>query len=373
MRYAALMSTCAALILVGCNDTYHINAQVGSTPVLLTSADLGVITDRPVPSDPTNSNRRAVCVGPSPDVAKALSTASDISAKANVPSGAGGQASLSTQSAEQLAELSGRIPGVVALRDGTFQLCEGWSNGALGDSGYALSLSRYGELLVTLILGDAVSAATRNAPAKLTPVLLANNGSNNMGTGTDNTGTSNTKQSSTGTAATPATTQVGRASRARPIQLASLTMQPMLAAASEPAATSPSANNAATTQPTSTNQAAKHTNNSSTGQSTTSPSSTPSATAGNSDAGAVAAAQALEQMQRNYLTLGVAAPLVVACISSGDTTAPNYRPNENTVLTPQLCQTFLASYAQQLPAMLSKATTGASTPVASTTTATTPH
>jgi hypothetical protein len=341
MRYAALIPGCAALVLAACTDTYHVNTQIGATPALLTTADLRVVTDRPVPNDPINLNRRAVCTEPPPDVAKALSTALSLSAKANVPSGAGGQGSLDSQTVEQAMELAGRVPGVIALRDGTYRLCEAWSNGAVGDSAYALALARYGEVLVTLMLGDDMTAATRSPPGKLTGQLSLTQNNNGGGSNTANTGATQpakTPAAPTGASA-PVVGQIGTAAKAAPVQLASLDWPLQMATAATPVAP--------VTPATPPKKAAV---------TPAAPAPAPAGTDGNSsasDAGVVATAQALGQMQLNYMTLSAAGPLIVACIASGDQTTPIHP--DNTVLTKEICQTLLSNYAGGIQDLLANA------------------
>ena len=348
MRYAALLPGCTALILAGCTDTYHVNTQVGATPALLTTADPRLITDRPVPRDPTNPNRRAVCTEPSPDVEKALSTALSLSAKANVPSGAGGQGSLDSQTVEQAMELAGRVPGVIALRDGTYRLCEAWSNGAVGDSAYALALARYGELLVTLMLGDDMTAATRSAPGKLTGQLSLTQNNSGGGSNTTNTGATQPAKTPT-TPVTPPAAVVGQSGtppNATRVQLASLDW-PLLATADTPVAPATPATPAKPATPATPAKQAAVT------PSAPAPTSGGTGNSSASDAGVVATAQALGQMQLNYMTLSAAGPLIVACIAAGDQTTPNHL--DNTVLTTDICQTILNKYADGMQNLLSNA------------------
>ncbi|MGI4944028.1 MAG: hypothetical protein ACRYHQ_26305 [Janthinobacterium lividum] len=67
-----------------------------------------------------------------------------------------------TASAEAAAELAGRSTALLGLRDGLYRTCEAYANGALGDLAYALVLSRYGQLMATLFLGqDMLEAGVR--------------------------------------------------------------------------------------------------------------------------------------------------------------------------------------------------------------------
>lgn len=160
---AILAVIAAGCIAVGCTDTVLRDATIGNTRALVTTADLRIITERP--------NRLGgptlICAEPSPDVAKALSTASQLAASVRTPSSVSGNGSIGAATAEQLAELAGRVPGLLALRDGLYRVCEAFANGALGSDGYAVVLSRYGDLLTTLLLADAAAGADKRTLAVL--------------------------------------------------------------------------------------------------------------------------------------------------------------------------------------------------------------
>jgi len=170
----------AVLALAGCSvledesergythDTLATNAA-------FTTADLRVITERQHPV----THQTVVCTEPSPDVAKAVSAAFAATAQASGGTGSGsGSGSLSGSTAEAVAELAGRSTALLGLRDGLFQACQAYANGAIGADAYALIISRYGQLMTTLFLAqDIASAATAttkalaqvNAPASTAP------------------------------------------------------------------------------------------------------------------------------------------------------------------------------------------------------------
>src|SRR5512142_227712 len=102
--YAPLM-----LLLVGCSvlendvDRGHSQANSWDTPVIYTTADIRIITQRQHPVWHT----QVVCAEPSPDVAKALSTAFQLIAQGGnsaTSAGVGGGGG----SAEAVMELAGR-------------------------------------------------------------------------------------------------------------------------------------------------------------------------------------------------------------------------------------------------------------------------
>ena len=138
------------------------------TTVTFTTADVRVITQR----NRKNSPNPIVCTEPSPDVAKALSAAAQLSGSvANKGSVAAGGAS-----AEAVAALAGRSTALLGLRDGLYRACEAYANGAIGADAYALVLSRYGQLMTTLFLGqDVTGAAGTNAgPSVQSPTVMVN-------------------------------------------------------------------------------------------------------------------------------------------------------------------------------------------------------
>ena len=146
----------AALVLASCSfledDVERGFAQSGSlTPATFTTADVRMITQRA-------RNGQIICTEPSPDVAKALSTAAQLTGSggngtATGSFGAGGA------SAEAALALAGRSTALLGLRDGLFRACEAYANGVIGADAYALVLSRYGQLMTTLFLGQDVTGA----------------------------------------------------------------------------------------------------------------------------------------------------------------------------------------------------------------------
>lgn len=125
---------------------------------MLTEADTRMISLRPNPKG--GSNPKILCAEPSPDVAKALSLAMQAETKVATPGGTSVGVGAGYASSEALMTLAGRTTTVVALRDGLYRACEAYANGIIGRSAYAMILSQYGDLLVTLMLGEAAAGAT---------------------------------------------------------------------------------------------------------------------------------------------------------------------------------------------------------------------
>jgi hypothetical protein len=155
MRWAAPIAV--TWLLAGCsileNDVErgYERSTLGLDPAVYTTADIRIVTLRPHPMNP---NIQIECAEPSPDVAKALAAAVQVSA--NVADK--GSGSFTGSAAEALAELAGRSTALLGLRDGLFRTCEAYANGAIGDTAYALVLARYGQLMTTLFLGQDVAA-----------------------------------------------------------------------------------------------------------------------------------------------------------------------------------------------------------------------
>src|SRR5580692_705261 len=113
--------------------------------------DMAGREDRPLPT---------MCTEPAPDVAVAFGTS--LGASANIPGqGSGGFGVGTSEAAMQLA---GRTAGVLALRDGLYATCQAYSNGALGQSAYALGLSQYGNLLVALSSNGSLGQGAPGGP-----------------------------------------------------------------------------------------------------------------------------------------------------------------------------------------------------------------
>jgi hypothetical protein len=159
MRYAAILL--AILALTSCRY-FEDDAQFGysrtgfTTPSAFTTADVRIITERENPI----THQKVICTEPSPDVAKAISTA--FSASGSGGNGtATGNVAFSGANAEAVAELAGRSTALLGLRDGLYRACEAYANGVIGSDTYALIVSRYGQLMTTLFLGQDIADAAR--------------------------------------------------------------------------------------------------------------------------------------------------------------------------------------------------------------------
>jgi hypothetical protein len=154
VAFACVLSTC----LGGCAFFADPNAwpqkfQYGDSENLATGPNIRYVNERPRPM-PGAPALTTMCTEPSPDVAVAFGTT--LAAQASVNNQ--GSGSLNAGTTESALELAGRTAGVLALRDGLYATCEAYSNGALGQSAYALGLSQYGNLLIALTQGQPGNA-----------------------------------------------------------------------------------------------------------------------------------------------------------------------------------------------------------------------
>src|SRR5918996_2892697 len=103
------------------------------------------------------------CAEPSPDVAKAISTALNVSgsAAATLPSGVtpAVAAAVSRAHAEAFVQLGERLATIQLLRDGLHSACEAYANGAITDTTYAVMLSRFDKVMVTMLVSEIAGGA----------------------------------------------------------------------------------------------------------------------------------------------------------------------------------------------------------------------
>jgi hypothetical protein len=303
-------------------------------PRTYTTAEIRIISERTHPQ----TGQRVVCTEPSPDVAKALSTVSQLSFKGSSNAGASGEAGFAGGSAEAIAELAGRSTALIALRDGLYRACEAYANGAIGSDAYALVLSRYGQLMTTLFLGEDIrgaAAAIGSAPAVASPALITINpasgsqaqtpsttGSTNSGSTTQGGG--NKKTSGTPGNALPYLKVANIASPAPGDSSPPTTSPaPIPPAATPPpstgGATPPKKNSTTTAPPATQSDSGKDTTDTGTNASTT-----------NAGISAVAAVS-LVRMNEDYFDLDTnfMHQLVIACINEYDPTRKRLRDRKS--------------------------------------------
>jgi hypothetical protein len=200
MRHALLL-TLVAIPLAGCN-VFQNDASRGyqenphwNVPTVYTAADVRIVTQRIQPV----MHNEIVCTEPSPDVAKALSTAVQASGQGGNGTVTAGLA-FAGGSAEALAELAGRSTALLGLRDGLYRACEAYANGSIGADAYALIMSRYGQLMTTLFLGQDITGAAGAGGKALasSAALIALNGQSSGGGASTSSNNSSSKTGSGG-------------------------------------------------------------------------------------------------------------------------------------------------------------------------------
>ncbi len=323
----ALLSGCSVMETEA-ERGYSQNGLWHQTGAVYTTADVRMVTERQHPV----LNQWVVCTEPSPDVAKALATALELSAKSQTVGG-----SLSASSSEAVAELAGRSTALLGLRDGLFKACEAYANGIIGDDAYALVLSRYGQLMTTLFLGQDLSSGTaRTATAMANPA--ANAPSSDSGA-QNATGTGQGSQNKGGAGAPS-----GAASAAPPNATAirETSWHPeeaMLAAVSvgahDPAAVAPGAPAPSPPAAGAGHSPAPRPQSASSTKPRPAPNTTPNP--GGADA---SVGNALVQMNHDYLYLdgNLSHLIVVACIDEGDRTRLAVARNRTNTWLQQICE-----------------------------------
>jgi|SRR5580700_4600351 hypothetical protein len=195
MRVVSLVSACVlSAALGGCALFADPNAwpqkfQYGDSVNIATGPNIRFINDRPR-DIPGRGTQMTMCNEPSPDVAVAFGTS--LAAQATV--NGQGSGSLNAGTSEEALALAGRTASVLALRDGLYAACQAYSNGALGQSAYALSLSQYGNLLVALTAHDPGATGGQTVTASVTSTASTKN----------NTTTGSTTPAAKTSSATPA-------------------------------------------------------------------------------------------------------------------------------------------------------------------------
>jgi hypothetical protein len=265
-----------------------------------TTADVRIVTQR---THPVLGNT-VICTEPSPDVAKAISSAVALTGQGgNGP--ASGSLGAAGSAAEAVAELAGRSTALLGLRDGLYRACEAYANGVIGQDAYALVLSRYGQLMTTLFLGqDITGAAGAEGKASIASAAvqaLANQQGSSAGQTTTTTTASPNKTSAKGSNMGAPKLMLA-AARAMIPGVDGGVEPKVLLAATPPAATPPAAAPPAATPPAAAPPAAA-------------PSPTAVGVSGTS-------ALALTRMNEDYFNLDIDSihVLLVACINENDPT-----------------------------------------------------
>ena len=160
----------ALLALAACVGEGHITEpfDLGKNQSLAIDAQQRVITNIALP--PGQERNRVVCAEPSPDVMAAIAKSLGAGIAATVTPPTGGtavdaRAELARSYAQKLAQLGERTNTIQLLRDSLYRACEAYANGAITKTTYALLLSRYDSLAVTLAMGELAAGAGGRPPA----------------------------------------------------------------------------------------------------------------------------------------------------------------------------------------------------------------
>lgn len=169
MRFLTLYGALATLMLTACTGPTVSHQNLGSSDTLATTADARLVYARQIKiwNDGQVNPDHVVCAEPSPDVAKAIATALSAAIEAEAKGATGALADpsvgagVSHTRSESVAQLGKRLGTIQLLRDGLFSACEAYANGALTRTSYAFLLSRFGDVMVTML---AIEMVAGNAP-----------------------------------------------------------------------------------------------------------------------------------------------------------------------------------------------------------------
>jgi len=164
-----------AIGLCGCSEywtsTVSRTKVIPNNGMVLSTADLRTINRTEYSA---GNPAYITCAEPSPDVAKIASASFSGDLAASAQSAGPIQnpelaLSLALARTESLAQLGQRLATVQLLRDGMYRACEAYANKAISDETYALILSRYDDVMITMLLAEFGAASTTLGPlARLT-------------------------------------------------------------------------------------------------------------------------------------------------------------------------------------------------------------
>jgi hypothetical protein len=165
-----IFATIAAVVVIvmGCDRgvLLRVTPTMGDLHAVATSADVRLVLTKPVdPAGNTDyvSPKTITCAEPSPDMARivsqALGESSSFSLKGKMPSQPtaaqlNATMALSKSHAEAIAQMTERLATIQLLRDGLYRACEAYSNGAISATTYAVILSRFDKMMVTMLFGE---------------------------------------------------------------------------------------------------------------------------------------------------------------------------------------------------------------------------
>lgn len=153
----------AGVLLAGCGGTAR-SIGMADGEVLITTAEHRAVTRT------KRDDLQVTCTEPSPDVATIASASfnTGLEGKAGALGGLPNPElsfQLAMARSQALAQLGQRLGTIQLLRDGLYRACEAYANGAIDKPIYAQIVSRYDDVMVTLLLAEFV--ATGNRPPQL--------------------------------------------------------------------------------------------------------------------------------------------------------------------------------------------------------------
>lgn len=178
----ALVSLAAIGGLAGCSTNWRpiTDGTIGSVPARAMVADYRLATVQVNPKDGTQGKHNPIlCAEPSPDVARAFSSALSASLSGGYSKAAADgsarnadvAAALQYQTSQTIAQLGKRYATVQILRDILHDQCMQYANGTMSESTWAIMQSRFNSLVVTLLALEMASGDT--APAAVNVVAKA--------------------------------------------------------------------------------------------------------------------------------------------------------------------------------------------------------
>lgn len=169
MKVISILAGLITLTLNGCAIT-SLGKSDDADQIVLTDATKRAITAVSIAvSDDGRRVRpkRVLCAEPSPDIAKAVSSAIEASlgARADVAGRGSGSidASFNRSVTESIAQLGSRLATIQLLRDELADLCRAYANGAVSSITYTLRLSRLDKKMITLLVSEASAGALSRA------------------------------------------------------------------------------------------------------------------------------------------------------------------------------------------------------------------
>ena len=166
MQKIKYMGLALSVSLAGCgheivpfSDSIEVLTEANHRAIVEMEIDGFSVTGHVVPE-------RIICAEPSPDIAVAIELLLEVSADIRAPADQiSGSGSLTYQQVETITELGRRLTTLQILRDGLYQSCQMYANGAIGSSAYATIIGGVDDLLPTLLAVELIGGGSRDLVA----------------------------------------------------------------------------------------------------------------------------------------------------------------------------------------------------------------